>query len=296
MYNKTKDVIKDFLKTFDEWEKIFTNFMPPIGYTLLKTFAKNKKIELNNFAFKNQVKSFLNNLNFFDDNCKILNKKVLPIRSILNQEWLEIDEITNEFWNLFKIFLWDWKENLISNMITMLWEMLNNIAHHSWTPDRLNRNQSFIEANYQSWQFFDKKNFIQIAITDAWIWILSSVRRKDNKIQTAEDAIKKALEPHFTWWTITNKNGISNAWMGLTVTREMMKAIWWDFFIWTLDCLYSYNWKTWEENFERIPKWKWTFIVLNIYVNKESDISMLDIRKEYLKENDENFDLNLNFW
>lgn len=295
MFSKTRNTIKEILKDLEDWNRNIQWFMPPIWYCLVKTFSKNKEIDISEFEFNLKVKTFLNSLNFYENNFKSQIDKILPIRTINSQDWLEVDEITNEFWDLIKKFLWAWNEKLASNMVKMLGELLNNIAHHSWTPDIYNKNQAFIEANYQSWQYFEWANLIQIAIVDSGIWILSSVRKKDRSIQNSEEAIKKALEPNFTWWTVLNNSWISNAWIWLTVTLEMIKELKWDIFIWSKECLFSYNWNTQEELYEMIPSWKWTFVVLNIYTNNGIDIDILDIRNKYLK-NDENFDLDLNFW
>lgn len=294
MFDKTKSTIIKILKDLSEWNREISGFMPPIWYCLTKTFADWKDIDINEFKFDDKVDSFLRTLNFYDNDC-INNSKILPIRTIPNQDWPENDLIANEFNNLIKKFLWTWKENLVSSMYKILWELLNNIAHHSWEIDKSNPSQAYIFPNYESWQYFEGSNLIQMAIVDAWIWILSSVRKKKREIQTAEEAIKQALEPHFTWWTILNNNWISNAWLWLTVTLEIIKRLKWDIFIWTMDCLYSYNWNSWKEYYEKIPSWKWTFIVINVYTKEESNIDISNIRWKYLK-NDEIFDLNLNFW
>lgn len=295
MFNKTRNTIKNILENLSNWDKKINGFVPPIWYCLIKTFSKDKNIDISEFEFKPKVKNFLNSLNFYDENCETEVDKILPIRNIPTQEWKEVDLITNEFWDLIKKFLWSWKEKLASNMIKMIWELLNNIAHHSWEIDKNNHNQAFIYDNYQSGQYFDKSNLIQIAIVDAWIWIFSSVRKKDKNIKTAKEAIKKAFEPHFTWWTILNSNWISNAWLWLTVTLEIIKKLKWDMFVWTKDYLYSYHWKKWEEIYEKIPTWKWTFVVLNIYTKEEAEIDIFDVRNKYLNE-EEVFDIDLNFW
>lgn len=66
-------------------------------------------------------------------------------------------------------------------------------------------------------------------------------------------------------------------------------------FVWTKDYLYSYHWKKWEEMYEKIPTWKWTFVVLNIYTKEEAEIDIFDVRNKYLNE-EEVFDIDLNFW
>ena len=297
MYNRTKDSIIYILECLSKWEKEFKWFIPPACYTILKTYAKSKDIDLDNLNFEKKVKLFLDEINFFDDsNFNIKAKNILPISTIHTQDWNDIDEITNNFWELLKCFLWNKEKKLVSNMTNMLWELLNNVAHHSGETDKNGYNSlSMINYNFHSWQFFYKENFIQIAIVDAWIWILSSVRKKIPKIQETSEAIKKALEANFTWWSILNKNWISNAGIWLTVTFDTIKKLWWDMFIWTKDCLFSYNWDSKKSLFEKIPNWKGTFVILNIYTNKETNVNFYDIKNNYLK-NWNNVDLNINFW
>ncbi|MDR1944852.1 MAG: hypothetical protein LBQ59_01885 [Candidatus Peribacteria bacterium] len=56
--------------------------MPPAGYNLIKTFALQNNIDIQNFTFSNNVKSFLTNLNFFSYKNKIKVDYVVPIYSI----------------------------------------------------------------------------------------------------------------------------------------------------------------------------------------------------------------------
>ncbi len=306
MYNKTKSIIKDVLKKLNLQDYNFINtFIPPAWYTIIKTYCENKKINKKQLIFDNNVKNFLDKLWFYNWECNILKETILPIRTITTQySDDEIEETTNDFDKLLKNYLWAWKDSLIRNIIKILWELLNNISHHSWKKDLNSDLWVLISENFQSWQYYKKNNFLQIAIVDSWVWILSSVRRVLPHIQTAEDAIKKALEPKFTWWTTLNcmwkdLSWFYNAWVWLTTSLETIKRLEGDIFIWTKDCLFSYNWKEKQEKFEKIQTWKWTFVVLNIYTKKDININFVDIRKWYLWDNSleiKDFDNNIDFW
>jgi hypothetical protein len=273
---------------------------------LIKTLYKKNNKNLEKLNFLKDIKRFLSVIWFFDDNYNLSNikrEKILPIKSINSQIWEDIETINNEFIKLVKNFLWNKNQQLIDNIYNIVWELLNNICHHSWVED-INSNSwdVIISANYQSWQFFDKKNFIQISIVDSWKWILASVRQKVSKIETAKEAIKKALQPWFTWWTTLQNSSknfqwIYNAWIWLTTTLDIVKRLKWDLFIWTKDCLFCYNWKKDKEKFIKIPNWTWTFVVFNLYTDYNIEVSFSDIKNQLLWNNkDEIFDINFDLW
>lgn len=276
-------------------ERIFECFASPTIYVLLKTYAKENNIDLHSYTFDFNVHSFLKRLNFFDDQHEIQSPWILPIRTITSQATEEIDKTTNLFSDLLTQFTWNKKQKLMKNIQAIIGEMLNNIDHHSGTPDADNPEQVYISANYQSWQFYKKAKCIQIVVADAWIGIMASVRNKIREIERTEDAIKKALEPKFTWGTRLNNSGHSNAWMWLTTTLEAIKQLGWDLFIGTRDCLFSYNGRTWEEKYETIPLWKGTFVIFNIYTDTDINIDFSDIKNTFF-EKDENFDFDGIFW
>jgi len=313
MFIDTKNQIIEVIKRLNERDIDFTSiFISPVWYTLIKTFYDDKKIKITNLVtieFSRNTRIFLYNLWFFDDLSDYSisdtkRQKILPIKTINSQDWKDIESTGNEFYNMLNEYLWAWNKQLTMNISSMIWELLNNISNHSWTTD-LNDNtwEVIISANYQSWQYFQKKRFIQISIVDSWIWILSSVRKKASWIDNAEDAIKKALECWFTWWTTLEKGSrnfswIVNAWVWLTTTLEIVKELHWDMFIWTKDCLYCYNWKEDKEYFENISNWKWTFVVFNIYTDSNSDIDFQKLREDLLwkTKNDSKLEKSIDFW
>lgn len=310
MFNDTKNQIIKVVKRLNENNDDFCFFISPVWYTLIKTFYDYKWIPLNPelIKFYSNTSSFLFSLWFFDvcEYCipTTKRKKILPIRTINSQDWRDIEDIGNEFYNILNEYLWEENKQLINNITKMIWELLNNISNHSWGTD-LNDNtwEVIISANYQSWQYFERTNFIQISIVDSWVWILSSVRKKIPWINSSKDAIKKALECWFTWWTTLEKwkrnfSWIVNAWVWLTTTLEIVKELRWDMFIWTKDCLYCYNWKEDKESFEDIDNWKWTFVVFNIYTDTDSDVDFDKLRIELLwkNKNDLKLEKSIDFW
>ena len=313
MFLKTKNQIVKVIKRLNEGNIDFTSiFISPIWYTLIKTFYDDKKIKITNLVtieFSRNTRIFLYNLWFFDDLwdysiSDTKRQKILPIKTINSQDWKDIEDIGNEFYNMLNEYLWQWNKQLTLNISSMIWELLNNISNHSWTAD-LNDDtwEVIISANYQYWQFFQKKWFIQISFVDSWIWILSSVRKKASWIDNAKDAIIKALECWFTGWTTLEKGNrnfswIVNAGVWLTTTLEIVKELHWDMFIWTKDCLYCYNWKENKEYFENIGNWKWTFVVFNIYIDTNSDIDFHKLREDLLwkNKNDLKLEKSIDFW
>lgn len=295
MFYKTHRNILDLLQKLGKDVDLTGIFASPVIYVLLKTFAKNQWISLTDYRFDNDVEGFLRKMNFYNDHFKILAENILPISTITAQDTTEIEETTNKFEELIKHFIGEEKENLTKNMGKMIGEMLNNIDNHSGEVDITNPSQVHIFANYQSGQFYKKSNCIQIVVADAGVGILSSVRKKEPSIQNAQDAIKKALEAGFTGGTRLQNSSHSNAWIGLTSTLETIKKLGGDMFIGTRDCLFSYNGESKMENFEKIPIWKWTFIVLNIYTNTNVTVNFADIKDSLLK-NGENFDFDRIFW
>lgn len=309
MFNKTKEEIISIIKKLKSWDYNFSSmFISPIWYTIIKTYFENNKLDINKNIFWEHTNSFLKSLWFFEENeyCiwKLKQNRILPIKTINSQEGKEIEVINNEFHNLLKEFLWAENISLTRNISSMIWELLNNISNHSWETDISDNTwEVIISANFQSWQYYEWKKFIQISIVDSWIWIVSSVRKKIPNIQTAKEAILKALEARFTWWTtlsIDSKNftWITNRWIWLTTIQETIKKLKWDLFIWTKDCLYCYNWADDKPIFEEIPTWKWTFVVFNIYTNNNFDIDFEKIKINLLWENMKNTGIEntIDFW
>lgn len=114
------------------------------------------------------------------------------------------------------------------------------------------------------------------------------------------------MEPKFSWGTtLENKwkdwAWIYNAWVWLTTSFEIIKKLAWDIFIWTKDCLFSYNWEIRKEYFELIQTWKWTFVVFNIYTDRDIEVDFDDIRTKYMSFGskclkNQDFDNNIDFW
>jgi hypothetical protein len=309
MYLKTKTQIIDVLNNINQKKMDFSSiFISPAWYTILKTYIDNNKdFDIKKLSFSSNTNSFLHSLWFFnsDDYCisTIKRNKILPLETINSQDWSEIDVINNNFRELLGEFLWN-NNKLLNNISLIIWELLNNISHHSWWKD-LNDNTGdvMIYANYQSWQYYNWKNFVQISIVDSWVWILASVRKKEKLIEKADDAIRKALEVWFTWWTILdnkskNFSWITNHWIWLSVTYDTLKELKWDLFIWTSDCLFSYDWKENKEYFDEISKWKWTFIIFNIYTDWNTDVDFSKIKKDLLWKDwiIKNIERNIDFW
>ncbi len=266
MYEKTKQTIKIIV------EKLLNNdydfrwiFVSCIGYNLIKVYAKTFDKNLLDFIFDESVDWFLNEIGFYDDNFKLSNyntqKRITPIYSIV---WFwEVEKISNNFYDRLKIILWTEYQSIIVNLSNAIFELLNNIEHHSWAD------LWEIANNFSSAQIYLWKWFLQIAIVDTGIWILSSVRKKDKNIQTADKAILKALERWFTWKTQLINQWHHNKWLWLTRTKEIIKQLKWDLFIWTRDYLYCYSWQNDKEEFLKFEKsWRWTYITINIYYDK----------------------------
>jgi hypothetical protein len=190
------------------------------------------------------------------------------------------------------------KEYLLNGVQKVIWECLNNIIDHSWSLDY---NKDWIRCNYSSWQYFKQKDFIQIAIVDGGIGILSSLRKKYPNLESWKDAIKKALEAKISGWkslSRENKEYIqySNRWIWLTTTLEIIKKLKWDLFIGSRDYIFTYCWSTWKTNFIDIKNtaWLWTFVVLNIY-SIDITLNISEIESNILWIDD--FDINnIDFW
>lgn len=308
MYSKTKTQIIEIVNKLNGNNFNFSDtFISPAWYTIIKTHFEKNNLIINDLVFSDNVKSFLNNLWFFNKNdyciSNLKRSKILPLKTINSQDWSEIEEIWNEFYKLLSEFLPE-NTKFIANISSIIWELLNNISHHSWKKDVYDDTWDvIISTNYQSWQCYNNKSFVQISIVDSWIWILSSVRKKKPEISKASDAIMKALELRFTWWTTLdpkNKNfsWITNRWIWLTATFDILKKLKWDLFIWTKDCLFSYNWKQDKEYYDKIINWSWTFIVFNIYLDWNSDIDFSKIKQDLLWEgwNIKDIEINIDFW
>lgn len=267
LYNETKNTILKVLeKLVDNKVSDFRDiwFLNPIWYCIIKSYAKDRKIDLNKLIFNNSVADFIDQIWFFDSIYQLdweKNKsKILPIYSI---NWWgekdEVEEISNKFYNQLDLILDDDKKWVLKYLSTAISELLNNIEHHSEKEFWL------IAENYSSGQIYSKnKQCLQIAIVDSWIWIFSSIRSKYN-IKDTKEAILKALERWITWTTQLEKwnKWYNNQWLWLFETKEIIEKLNWDLFIWTKDILYIFNWN--NEEFIKLPNnWKWTFIVLNI--------------------------------
>ncbi|MDD3302103.1 MAG: ATP-binding protein [Candidatus Gracilibacteria bacterium] len=309
MFNDTKNQIIEVIKRLNEGNSDFSFFIGPVGYTLIKTFYDNNGIDIkpDTICFSRNTRIFLYDLGFFDigEYCisSTKRKKILPIKTVNSQYGENIDNISNEFYGILSEYLGVNNKQLINNITKMIGELLNNICNHSGTPDvNDNTGEVIISANYQSGQYFQRKNFIQISIVDSGVGILSSVRKKVPGINNSEDAIKKALECGFTGGTTLEKgsrnfSGMVNAGVGLTTTLEIIKVLGGDIFIGTKDCLYSYDGKEDKESFEKMDNWKGTFVVFNIYTDTDSDVNFDKLRIDLLgkSKNDSKFEKSIDF-
>lgn len=296
MFIETKNIILNVIRKLNDNNKNFKDIklLPPAWYCLIKSYTLNKKSELDSFDFNNNVNSFLNSINFFQEK-KIWVDYILPIMSI-SSRWDE-----EKIWWLFMKIINDKiknKQNLLNWIQKIIWECLNNIIDHSWSEEY---NIDWLRCNYSSWQYYYRKEFLQIAIVDNWIWILKSLRKKYPEIQCWKEAIKKALEAKISWWKSLSRDNIqytqySNRWIWLTTTLEIIKKIKWDLFIWSRDYIYSYCWKTWKEEFIDIKDniWWWTFIILNIYSSDLIDLNISEIESKILWVKEK--DIFIDFW
>lgn len=270
MFLITKNRIINILNDLNNWE--IKNIDDYISYIFAKAFYEKEKLEFKNNKFDS--KNFL-------------------ITTIHNQNWNDVDIINNKFieliWNNIK------DKDFIANFYNIVWELLNNICHHSGIKD-LNDNSwnVIISANYHSVYIDENQNIIQVIVVDSGKWILKSVREKIPKIKSAKEAILKALEPWFTGGTIlksNNYNWIYNAGIWLTVTYNIIKRWKWDLFIWTKDSLFSYDGKREKEDFIDIPNWAGTFIILNLYIDNLVGVNFMEMKKDLLINDDnENLD------
>ena len=75
--------------------------------------------------------------------------------------------------------------------------------------------------------------------------------------------------------------------MWLTKTKEILKQLKWDLFIWSRDYLYCYNWEKDKEEFVKFEKsWRGTYIAINLYYDK---IWKIDKNSYNELENDLNY-------
>jgi hypothetical protein len=135
MYEKTKHTIKAII------EKLLNNdydfrwiFVSSIGYNLIKTYAKTFDKNLQDFVFDEKVNWFLNEIGFYDNTFKLSNhntqKKITPIYSIV---WFwEVEKISSNFYDRLEIILWKQYKSTLVNLSNAIFELLNNIEHHSW--------------------------------------------------------------------------------------------------------------------------------------------------------------------
>lgn len=284
LYNETKNDILGISDILKNDNINFNNiwFLNPIWYCLIKTYLKDKEIDLDKVLFNNSVADFIDKIWFFDNNYKldwIQNKsKILPIYSI---KWWqnkdEVQEISNEFYKQLNLILDENNMYVLEDLVMAISELLNNIEHHSEKEFWL------IAENYSSAQIYSKnKQCLQIAIVDSWIWIFSSIRWKYS-IKNTKEAILKSLEKWVTGVSQLEKwnLGYHNQWLGLFKTKEIIKKLNWDLFIWTREILYIFDWNS--EEFITLPNiWKWTFIVLNIdfsniWKNKKNNYNEVEI-------------------
>lgn len=293
-FDETKNNILIILDLLKKNSKDFTcfNFMQPVWYTLLKVHSFKHGLDLDTFKFTNNVRFFLSNLNFFDDKCKINAKNVVRL-STITQDW-DVEIISNKFFDVLEWYI-EHHPSLLTWVKHIIWEWLNNVYDHSWS-------EQWLLNNYSSWQYFTNWWFLQICISDWWVWILSTIRKKYQEIQSTKEAVKKALEAKVSWWKFLNKEyrnliQYSNRGIWLTTTLEILKRLKWDLFICTKDILYTFNWETWKEKFIDISDrlWTWTFLVINVYSN-DNDVNIEEIEKMLLwDKNDEKGVVNIDF-
>jgi len=283
MFIRVKDNLKTILTNLNSNNFDFTNiFIDPIWYTLIKTFFEKNNLDLNQIKFSKESMEFLTTLWFFNqkdfDLSNLKMKKILPIKTIDSSEE-EINDISEEFEKLLKEYLIVEDKRLLEDFYTMTSELLNNIVHHSWKRDVFdNTEDEEICSNFQTGQYFLKSNFIQIAIVDSGIWIYASIKKKHKNIKTTQMALEKAfLEGVTGGYTHKLKKkdlkNQSNRWIGLTKCLNIVKENKWDLLLWTKDCLFTYEGKTWKKNYENFDNnlWTWTFIVFNIYIENNKD-------------------------
>jgi hypothetical protein len=253
--------------------------MPPISYLLIKTFSKKKgrEYKLDTLEFNWNVKSFLNNLNFFNEEMHIRVNYVTKIET-LNQRWDE-ESIWNHYSEVFSRYVKE-ENSLLKYILKIIWEALNNVIDHSWGFEETDIGgfREWMLYNHTGGQYFKKPNFLQIAIVDWGIWISSSLKKWWINTSSTKDAILKSLKAWISWWNIRTeqKNYAQhfNRGIGLTTTKEIIKLVKGDLFIGTKDTLYCYDWSRDKEEFEDISnnKWIWTFLAINIYSKEEISV------------------------
>lgn len=287
-YNETKKVILDTLAIIVNSRKDLTGipFMPPISYLLIKTFSKKKgrEYKLDTLEFNWNVKSFLNNLNFFSEDMYISVDNVTKIET-LNQRWDE-EDIWNHYSEVFSRYVKE-ESKLLKYILKIIWEALNNVIDHSWWFEEIDNVEprGGMLYNYTGGQYFKRWDFLQIAIVDWGIWIFSSLKKWWIDVSSTKDAISKSLEVWISWWNIRpkqkNYSQYFNRGIGLTTTKEIIKLVKGDLFIGTKDALYCYDGSRDKEEFEDISNniWGWTFLAINIYSKEEiSDYEDLERR------------------
>lgn len=268
MFENTLSSIIDTIKCLRNWwnryDFTWQKFLEPCSYALISSYCGKNEIPLDEIMFHDNVKPFLKNIGFFWGECSIKAENVFPMKSVCNRE--DVDSVTTHLMQIFHSFVHlknkDFLEPKIADLIS---EGLNNVADHSWD----------FTNNCISWQFFHKRNCLQIAIVDSGVWIFSHLR-KIYSIENSEEAIKLALMPEISGWKRPDMTSRSftwtyNAWMGLHKIQEILKQVKWDLFLGTKESLYCYNWIDDKESYISISDSKWigTFLVFNIYSDRD---------------------------
>ena len=290
MHEETKESILWILRVIRDKKLDLSDFelLPPCSYVLLKIHAEKNEVNLRDFSLVPRVSEFLERVGFFDSDFQIKRKTVLPL-STVNFRWDE-EEISSKFRYILENCIYQ-DDSLLNSLSKIIWEGIQNIVDHSWdSEDNMNSSLSDgMKYNYSTWLYFPRKEFIQIVIADGGRWILSSLRRSWKNINDTQEAIGLALKAWVSGWKSLNRENreftqISNRWIGLTTSKEIIKKLKWDFFIWTRDKLYCYCGKNDTETYVDISGMSWvgTFLVFNIY--SWDNLNDLDININELEE------------
>lgn len=270
IYNRTLEEIKSvWLLLGSHYDSI--DFLWPIGWGLIASFSKKNKCDLSHTRFQSNVASYMDFIGLLDSpNTKASNNYEHIIKLEPISIWMDCDAIAEKVYDISSKFLHHRKDELYNNLRYFVSEFTLNIPHHSQDKDT-----AFICG-----QYYKKAEVLQIAIVDSWIGIYESLRSTQS-IEWHKDAIAKAITPWVTWnpWTSAYWIWHRNMWYGIPTCKKTIESNSWDFFLGSWNFMIAFNGKGVESNenytaeYIELPfHWQWTFIVFNLYTDKEQNI------------------------
>lgn len=246
-------------------------FLWPIGWWLIASFSKKNKCDLSDSKFQGRVArymSFIGLTHTLEAKNESNPEHIIKLEPI--NLWMDCDGIADRICGITSKFLHKRDDELYSNLRYFISEFTLNIPHHS--QDK--------ETAFICGQYYKKAGVLQIAIVDSWIGIYESLRATQ-VINWHKEAIEKAITPGITWnpWTWAYWIWHRNMWFWIPTCKKTIESNSWDFFLGSWNHMIAFNWVGSESNenytaeFIELPfDWQWTFIVFNLYINKDQNI------------------------